>query len=141
MSTKKIRYLLAATFFVFAFLLFLDFKICLKGSDCTFHGMEVAGFIFYPIAILFLCFVGLIFIALALVHKKRLENNNVAPQNIIYKSINPIVLLGVGTAMFLVTFFDSSIGLDLSGAKMMLFFGAILFLCVGFIKFFKGLRG
>mgnify|MGYP001619336367 CR=1 FL=1 len=140
MNQKKVYYLLAITFFIIAFLLTLYFKSCLNGPHCTFNGLEVAGFILYPVAIFMLGFSGLVFIALALVHKNKIKNNDVVSQNIVHKPINPIILLVVGATMFLVTFFDSSIGLDLFGAKIMLFFGAILFLCAGFVGFFKGLR-
>ena len=141
MNIKKIYFLLTAIFFILAFLLFLDFASCLNGSNCTFHGMEVAGFIFYPVAIFVLGSAGIIFVTLALVHKSKLNNSNVTPQNIIHKSINPVVLLGIGTVMFLVPYFDKSIGLDLFGVKTLLYFGAILFLCAGFIKLFKSLHG
>lgn len=140
MSTKKIRYLIAATFFILSFLLFLDFTICLNRPHCTFHGMEVAGYIFYPTLIFLLGFAGLIFIVLALVYKRRPENFNINSQNVIYRPINPVILLVIGTAFFLVPFFDNFIGLDLFGVKNIFYFGAILFLCFGFIKFFKSLR-
>lgn len=103
MNTKKFRYLIATTFFVLAFLLFLDFTSCLNGPHCTFHGLEVFGYIFYPAVIFILGSAGLVFIALALVYKRKPENGNVAPQNIMYKSINPIVL-GIGIAMFVAGF-------------------------------------
>lgn len=141
MGTKKIRYLIAAIFFILALLVFLDFTICLKRPHCTFHGMEVAGYIFFPTLFSFLGFAGLIFIALALVYKKRPESSNINSQNVMYRSINPVILLVIGTTLFLVPFFDNFIGLDLFGVKSILYFGAILFLCVGFIKFFKSLRG